>query len=65
MTKGNEPPRDPGTPSDGAGSRPDDHVYPEELERDIVDAMLYLVSEQASFVTGETLRVSGGFALGL
>ena len=37
----------------------------EGSERDIVDAMLYLVSEQASFVTGETLRVSGGFALGL
>jgi NAD(P)-dependent dehydrogenase (short-subunit alcohol dehydrogenase family) len=35
----------------------------EGSERDIVDALLYLVSEQASFVTGETLRVSGGFAL--
>ncbi len=32
-------------------------------ERDIVDALLFLVSPEASFVTGETLRVSGGFAL--
>ncbi|MGE0305470.1 MAG: SDR family NAD(P)-dependent oxidoreductase, partial [Acidimicrobiia bacterium] len=35
----------------------------EGLEKDIVAAMLYLVSEGASFVTGETLRVSGGFTL--
>ncbi|MFJ1969487.1 SDR family NAD(P)-dependent oxidoreductase [Streptomyces sp. NPDC087903] len=32
-------------------------------ERDIVEALLYLVSSRASFVTGETLRVTGGFAL--
>jgi 3-oxoacyl-[acyl-carrier protein] reductase len=32
-------------------------------ERDIVEAMLYLVSDRAVFVTGETLRVSGGFTL--
>jgi NAD(P)-dependent dehydrogenase (short-subunit alcohol dehydrogenase family) len=32
-------------------------------ERDIVEALLYLVSDRAGFVTGETLRVSGGFAL--
>lgn len=32
-------------------------------ERDIVEAMLYLVSDRASFVTGETLRVTGGYAL--
>ena len=32
-------------------------------ERDIVEALLYLVSARASFVTGETLRISGGFAL--
>jgi 3-oxoacyl-[acyl-carrier protein] reductase len=32
-------------------------------ERDIVDALLFLVSSAASFVTGETLRVTGGFAL--
>jgi NAD(P)-dependent dehydrogenase (short-subunit alcohol dehydrogenase family) len=32
-------------------------------ERDIVDALLYLVSPASSFVTGETLRVTGGFAL--
>ena len=34
-------------------------------EKDIVDAMLYLVSSQAAFVTGETLKVSGGFALSI
>ena len=32
-------------------------------EADIVAAMLYLVSPEAGFVTGETLRISGGFAL--
>jgi len=32
-------------------------------ERDIVNALLYLVSAESSFVTGETLRVTGGFAL--
>jgi NAD(P)-dependent dehydrogenase (short-subunit alcohol dehydrogenase family) len=32
-------------------------------EQDIVDTMLYLVSDRASFVTGETLRISGGFSL--
>ncbi|MBK6011018.1 SDR family NAD(P)-dependent oxidoreductase [Streptomyces sp. MBT53] len=32
-------------------------------ERDIVEALLYLVSSKSSFVTGETLRVTGGFAL--
>lgn len=32
-------------------------------EQDIVEAMLHLVSSRAAFVTGETLRVSGGFAL--
>ena len=37
----------------------------EGLEGDVVDTMLYLVSRQASFVTGETLRVSGGFALSI
>jgi len=31
--------------------------------RDVVDALLFLVSPAASFVTGETLRVTGGFAL--
>lgn len=34
-------------------------------EQDIVDAMLYLSSPQARFVTGETLRVTGGFAAGI
>jgi 3-oxoacyl-[acyl-carrier protein] reductase len=32
-------------------------------ERDIVDALLFLVSPGSSFITGETLRVTGGFAL--
>jgi NAD(P)-dependent dehydrogenase (short-subunit alcohol dehydrogenase family) len=32
-------------------------------EADIVATMLYLVSPEAGFVTGETLRISGGFAL--
>jgi 3-oxoacyl-[acyl-carrier protein] reductase len=32
-------------------------------ERDIVDALLFLVSPESSFITGETLRVTGGFAL--
>ncbi|MFE6487531.1 SDR family NAD(P)-dependent oxidoreductase [Streptomyces sp. NPDC057757] len=35
----------------------------EGTEQDVVEALLYLVSSKASFVTGETLRVTGGFAL--
>ncbi|MEV7981816.1 SDR family oxidoreductase [Streptomyces sp. NPDC086519] len=35
----------------------------EGREQDVVEALLYLVSSKASFVTGETLRVTGGFAL--
>jgi NAD(P)-dependent dehydrogenase (short-subunit alcohol dehydrogenase family) len=39
-------------------------ILPREgAEADIVDAMVFLCSEAASFITGETLRVSGGFAL--
>lgn len=34
-------------------------------EADIVEAMLYLTSPQARFVTGETLRVTGGMAAGV
>lgn len=34
-------------------------------EQDVVDAMLHLCSDRSSFVTGETLRVGGGYALGL
>jgi 3-oxoacyl-[acyl-carrier protein] reductase len=30
---------------------------------DVVSAMLYLCSDQASFITGETLKVSGGYPL--
>jgi 3-oxoacyl-[acyl-carrier protein] reductase len=33
------------------------------LPRDIVDAAMFLCSDKASFITGETLRVSGGFPL--
>lgn len=29
--------------------------------RDIVNPMLYLCSDEAWFVTGETLRVTGGY----
>lgn len=32
---------------------------------DIVNAMLYLCSDEASFVTGETLRISGGYPLSI
>lgn len=34
-------------------------------EQDIVDAALFLTSPKARFITGETLRVSGGFAAGI
>jgi NAD(P)-dependent dehydrogenase (short-subunit alcohol dehydrogenase family) len=34
-------------------------------ERHIVDAMLFLASPRAEFITGETLRVTGGMAAGV
>ena len=34
-------------------------------EDDIVEAMLYLTSPRAKFITGETLRVTGGYAAGI
>lgn len=37
----------------------------EGVPEDIVNAMLYLTSPAASFVTGETLKVGGGFTLGM
>ncbi|TAL01761.1 MAG: SDR family oxidoreductase [Rhodospirillaceae bacterium] len=37
----------------------------EGSEQDIVDTMLYLVSARSGFMTGETLRVSGGYALSM
>jgi NAD(P)-dependent dehydrogenase (short-subunit alcohol dehydrogenase family) len=37
----------------------------EGLEDDIVGAMLFLVSSNAAFITGETLRVSGGATLAI
>jgi len=39
-------------------------ILPREGEEsDIVEMMLYLVSDKAGFITGETIRVTGGFAL--
>jgi 3-oxoacyl-[acyl-carrier protein] reductase len=34
-------------------------------EADVVEAMLYLASDRARFVTGEVLRVTGGMAAGV
>jgi NAD(P)-dependent dehydrogenase (short-subunit alcohol dehydrogenase family) len=34
-------------------------------EKDIVEAMLFLTSPRARFITGETLRVTGGMAAGI
>jgi len=34
-------------------------------ESDIVGAMLYLISPQARFITGETIKVGGGYTLGI
>ena len=34
-------------------------------ERHIVDALMFLVSGKAEFITGETLRVTGGMAAGV
>ena len=34
-------------------------------EQDIVNAMLFLTSDKARFITGETLRVTGGYAAGI
>jgi len=34
-------------------------------EQDIVEAMLFLTSPKARFITGETLRVTGGYAAGI
>jgi len=35
------------------------------VEKHIVDAMLFLTSDKAEFITGETLRVTGGMAAGV
>jgi 3-oxoacyl-[acyl-carrier protein] reductase len=37
----------------------------EGAEADIVDTMLFLTSDRARFITGETLRVTGGMAAGV
>ena len=34
-------------------------------EADVVEAMLFLTSDRARFITGETLRVTGGMAAGI
>ncbi len=47
----------------------DDYIHDLQLVHrmctvdDVVSAMLYLCSEEASFITGETLKVSGGYPL--
>jgi 3-oxoacyl-[acyl-carrier protein] reductase len=41
------------------------YLSEEGREQDIVDAMLYLTSPHARFVTGETLQVTGGYAAGI
>lgn len=38
-------------------------LHREGTERDVVEALLYLVSDRSAFVTGETLKVTGGFTL--
>lgn len=49
----------------------DDYVHDLQLVHrmcttdDVVSAMLYLCSDEASFITGETLKVSGGYPLSL
>ena len=34
-------------------------------ETNVVEAMLFLTSDRARFITGETLRVTGGMAAGV
>lgn len=41
------------------------YLSDEGEEQDIVDAMLFLTSPRAKFITGETLRVTGGYAAGI
>jgi len=52
-------------PQTMAGIKAMQYLPIEGEEQDIVDAMLFLTSSQARFITGETLRVSGGFAAGI
>ncbi|MGO8713404.1 MAG: SDR family NAD(P)-dependent oxidoreductase [Rhizomicrobium sp.] len=41
------------------------YLSTEGEEQDIVDAMLFLTSPKAKFITGETVRVTGGYAAGI
>ena len=41
------------------------YLSDEGTEQDIVEAMLFLSSDKARFITGETLRVTGGYAAGI
>lgn len=41
------------------------YIDADGTEADVVEAMLYLTSERARFVTGETLRVTGGMGAGI
>jgi 3-oxoacyl-[acyl-carrier protein] reductase len=40
-------------------------IQDDGTEKHIVDAMLFLTSTQAEFITGETMRVTGGMAAGV
>ncbi len=40
-------------------------IHRQGTMHDVVSAMLYLCSDEASFITGETLKVSGGYPLNL
>ena len=40
-------------------------LEPDGAEHHIVDAMMFLTSPRAEFITGETLRVTGGMAAGV
>ncbi|OHV60579.1 SDR family oxidoreductase [Pseudofrankia sp. BMG5.36] len=53
------------TPQMIEGHRHHQFLDLEGTEQDIVDAMLYLCSDKARFVTGETMRVTAGYASSL
>ena len=53
------------SPQNKALARSMQLIDAEGTEADVVSALLYLASERARFVTGETLRVTGGMAAGV